>query len=129
MDEFDTAYYWKINVTDGNCTLEKIITFTTDTDAMNITFEATQFGVFLGFLLFALFFILGYFSKKRSGGFFLIFSGFTLIGVSIVASTYLTVYVSALMIPFAGFICLLGVKKAFYNDEADEKAQEKSRKR
>lgn len=70
--------------------------------------------------LFALFFYIGYESKKRSGGFFMIFSGFLLIALGILIYSILG-YAASLVFPFAIFIMLLGGKKAFYGPETEEK--------
>jgi hypothetical protein len=80
-------------------------------------------------ILFIIFFVIGYTSKKRSGGFFLIFAGFALLGLLIEARVDIQLLVALLMSPFAIFIMLLGVKKAFFNDEQDEKDAQKTAQR
>lgn len=76
--------------------------------------DPVQFGIILAFMVFMLFFIIGYHSPKPSGGFFLLLAGFAFIGFSILAVSYLSIWYSSLLIPYGLFICLLGVKKAFY---------------
>lgn len=82
-------------------------------------FTDTQFSILITFVLFALFFTIGYYSLKRSGGFFLILAGFAFLGFDALASPIFSVYVSALLTPFGIFIIFLGIRKAFYpmNDE------------
>lgn len=78
-----------------------------------------MFGIGVSLVVFILFFILGYLSLKRSGGFFLMLAGFTLL--SIAASAYsLLGLVSSLLIIFSVFIILSGVLKAFYHDSQPE---------
>jgi hypothetical protein len=69
--------------------------------------------------LFFGFFYIGYQSKKRSGGFFMLFAGFLLIALGILVYGMLG-YAAALVVPFAIFIMLLGGKKAFYGPETEE---------
>jgi hypothetical protein len=69
--------------------------------------------------LFFGFFYIGYESKKRSGGFFMLFAGFLLIALGILVYGMLG-YAAVLVVPFAIFIMLLGGKKAFYGPEDEE---------
>ena len=71
-----------------------------------------MFSILLCLIIFVVFFILGYLSQKRSGGFFLILSGFILIDVAVSAYAALGA-VSGLIILFGVFIVLSGIMKAF----------------
>ena len=77
--------------------------------------------------LFSIFFFIGYESKKRSGGFFMLFAGFLLIALGILIYGTLG-YASTLVVPFAIFIMVLGGKKAFYGPETEESQSNKSTK-
>jgi hypothetical protein len=66
--------------------------------------------------LFFGFFYIGYKSDKRSGGWFMLFSGFLLIGLGVLIYGILG-YAAALVAPFAIFIMLLGIKKGLYGPE------------
>lgn len=77
--------------------------------------------------LFFGFFYIGYESKKRSGGFFMLFAGFLLIALGILVYGMLG-YAAVLVVPFAIFIMLLGGKKAFYGPETEESQNNKSTK-
>ena len=75
---------------------------------------ATMFSIGISLVIFVIFFILGYLSQKRSGGFFLFLAGFCLISAAATASSVLGAVFSLLVI-FGVFIVLAGVMKAFYN--------------
>ena len=77
--------------------------------------------------LFFGFFYIGYESKKRSGGFFMLFAGFLLIALGILVYGMLG-YAAVLVVPFALFIMLLGGKKAFYGPETEESHNDKPTK-
>ena len=79
-----------------------------------------MFDISLLFIVFAVFFLIGYFSEKRSGGFLLIFSGFAFLAFDALSAGVFGVVVSALMSPFAIFIILLGIMKAFYQKEQQQ---------
>jgi pheromone shutdown protein TraB len=87
-------------------------------------FTDAQFAIVITFVLFALFFIVGYFSEKRSGGFFMLFSGFAFIGFDILTSPLLSIYVSALLSPFGIFIILVGLRKALIRPEGEKSKSE-----
>lgn len=84
-----------------------------------------QFSIAFFFIFFSVFFLVGYFSKKKSGGFFLMFAGFTFIAFDIEASSVLGTMVSAFISPFGIFIILLGIMKAFFTDLTKEGATDK----
>lgn len=90
---------------------------------MQFLWNMTQFGILLTLAIFMFFFVIGYTSKKRSGGFFLIFAGFSFITFAVSANSYLNILITGMLVPFGIFIALLGVKKAFYNEEATEQEQ------
>lgn len=83
-------------------------------------FTDAQFAITLTFLLFAFFFILGYKSDKKSGGFFMIFSGFIFLAFEVLCIDLFDSFIVALLTPFAVFIILLGIMKAFYTKETKE---------
>lgn len=78
-----------------------------------------MFSILLCLIIFVVFFIMGYLSMKRSGGFFLILAGFVLINVSLSAYVALGM-VSGLIILFGCFIILSGIMKAFYHKSKPE---------
>lgn len=81
-----------------------------------------QFSIAFFFIFFAVFFLVGYFSKKKSGGFFLMFAGFTFIAFDVEASAVLGTLVSVFITPFGIFIILLGIMKAFFSKLSKEGA-------
>lgn len=83
-------------------------------------FTDAQFAIALTFLLFAFFFVLGYRSDKKSGGFFMIFSGFIFLAFETLCIDLFSSNLIALLTPFAIFIILLGIMKAFYTKETKE---------
>jgi predicted membrane protein len=87
-------------------------------------FTDVQFAIVVSLVLFALFFIVGYYSEKRSGGFFMLLSGFVFLGFDVLASPLLSVYVSALLSPFGIFIILVGFRKALYKPEKEKTKSE-----
>lgn len=88
---------------------------------MNIGIDTTQLSIFLTLVLFFIFFSIGYREpKKRTGGAFMMFSGFIFIGFSLLTSSiYNAVYIVPLMLPFAGFIIIVGANKWLYKDAND----------
>jgi len=87
-------------------------------------FTDAQFTITISLVLFALFFVIGYYSEKRSGGFFMILSGFIFFGFDALASPMLSVAVSALLSPFGIFIILVGIRKAFYRPQGERTKSE-----
>jgi len=88
-----------------------------DSDFMDLAIANSQLSIFLTLILFGLFFYIGYTTKRKSGGAFVMFSGFIFIGLSLLIGSYLNaIYVTPLMLPFAGFIILVGVKKWLYEE-------------
>jgi hypothetical protein len=73
----------------------------------------TMFSILLCLIIFVVFFVIGYFSMKRSGGFFLFLAGFVLINVAVSAYAVLGA-VSTLIVFFGAFIILSGIMKAFF---------------
>ena len=80
-------------------------------------FTEAQFLIALTFALFAFFFILGYESEKKSGGFFMMFAGFTFLAFDGLVITLLDALAMSLMSPIGVFIIVLGIMKAFYTEE------------
>ena len=74
----------------------------------------SQFSVVISLVIFIIFLILGYLSLKRSGGFFLILSGFSLMNVAVTAISILS-GMGIVLVLFGCFVILCGVLKAFYN--------------
>lgn len=77
----------------------------------------SQFSVMISLIIFMIFLILGYMSMKRSGGFFLILAGFTMMNVGVTAFSILG-GMAAMVVLFGIFIVLSGILKAFYNKNA-----------
>lgn len=71
------------------------------------------------FVFFIVFFVLGYESEKASGGFFMLFAGFALIGCGGLLHTTL-IYINIMTVPFGIFICFLGIIKAFFTVTEEE---------
>jgi len=80
-------------------------------------FTTDQFTITITLFVFLIFFLVGYLSEKKSGGFFLIFAGFLFIYFSLIASSLFTSLVSVFIAPFGIFLILIGIKKAFYHVE------------
>jgi hypothetical protein len=106
-------YQYKINVSDGVSSIEKVITFGTDTYSvcMITTLSPTQFSCIIMLILFIFLFWIGYVGEKRSAGAFMLISGLVLLGLIAVAFSYLPLGFVALLASVAGFITLLGVNK------------------
>jgi len=88
-------------------------------------FTDTQFIIIATLFMFALFFIIGYESEKKSGGFFMIFSAFIFFYFDAVASSLFSVFVASLISPFGIFILLIGIRKAFYHVEQKGNVRQK----
>jgi len=81
-------------------------------------FTEAQFLIVLTFAVFTFFFILGYESDKKSGGFFMMFAGFTFLAFDGLVVTLLDNLAMSLMSPIGIFIIVLGIMKAFYTKES-----------
>ena len=80
--------------------------------------DAIQFEIILTFFTFMFFFTLGYDSNKKSGGFFMMFSGFVFLYLEyifITNSIMNVYYVASLMSIFGLYFIILGVYKAFWD--------------
>lgn len=77
-----------------------------------------MFSIALTLVIFVIFLILGYLSQKRSGGFFLILAGFSLMTVAASSSSLLGSVVVGLLVIFGVFIVFQGGLKAFYHHDA-----------
>jgi len=94
-------------------------------DSVDIGFEAELMSIALTVGLFFFFFIVGYRSDKRSGGAFMLVSGFMLIGLEYVTATFLNaLYIVPLLSPVAIFIIILGVRKWLYVPEGERTKSE-----
>jgi len=123
--EYDTLYYWYVNVSeygaDENFQVSDTFDFTTATEEVCATLYGFSDTEFLFALILSLFFLLmvtGYESPKRSGGAFMLFAGFTLISLEAMLVSYLNpILVVPLVTPFAIFIILMGINKWFHVGE------------
>jgi len=88
-------------------------------------FTDTQFIIVITLFMFALFFIIGYLSEKRSGGFFLMLSGFVFIYFAVIGTSLFDVFVASLLAPFGIFIVIIGIRKAFYHIEQKGNVRQK----
>lgn len=77
---------------------------------------ATMGTVLITLVIFVMFMLLGYLSKKRSGGFFLLLAGFSLISIATLSFGILG-FMSIILVIFGCFVILSGVLKAFYNSD------------
>ena len=95
-------------------------------DIMEI--ETTQFTLMINLVLFFFFFYIGYVkTKKRSGGAFMILSGFMLFAIEASLLTYISaILVLPLISPFAIFILFLGGRKWLYPTDGDKAESEGS---
>ena len=117
--EHDHQYWWYANVSefgnDSNFNQTEVFTFTTGTYEYCASvhgFSAGEFLLVMILSLFILFFAVGYNSDKPSGGAFLLFSGFILLGMEALLVPYVSAtLVIPLVTPFGIFIILLGINK------------------
>lgn len=80
-----------------------------------------MFSILLCLIIFVVFFLVGYLSLKRSGGFFLMLAGFCLLNVGVQAFTVLGM-VGGIIVLFSLFIVLTGAVKAFYRNPAQDES-------
>ena len=80
-------------------------------------FSDAQFLIVVTITLFALFFHHGYLMSKRSGGFFMIFSGLIFLSLVPLVLELLDSLATALMVPIGIFIIIMGVYKFLFFDE------------
>jgi len=129
----DTFYVWNmiyylidgnyviwLNASDGN-TANKNYTFFFDIVNAesegyllfgSISFDDAQLSIFFTLVLFIFFFSTGYKENKRSGGVFIILSGFCLLSFEALTVLILSsFYVIPLLTPVSIFIILLGIRK------------------
>jgi hypothetical protein len=84
--------------------------------------DTTQFSVVVMLALFMFWFAIGYYSEKRSGGAFMVFSGFMLFYIEVIILPYVSViFVIPFISPLAIFIILLGLKKFLYTESKENK--------
>ena len=82
---------------------------------MDIGLTGSLLGIGITLILFILFFVIGYRENKRSGGAFMLLSGFMLISLEIITASYLdSLYLLPLLTPVSIFIMILGVRKWLY---------------
>ena len=128
---YDMTYNWSVraNTSDGNTTSAWFV-FNTGTEvfAASLAFDNGQFVIVMILNLFGIIFSWGYWSKKRSGGFLMIFAGFLLIAFGVLIGLGFIPYAGLLMVPFGIFIIVLGAKKAFYGPETEESQGDKPTK-
>ena len=80
-------------------------------------FTEVQFTIVISLFMFLMFFITGYLSEKRSGGFFMMLAGFLFFYFDAVASSLFSVFIAVLISPFGILILMMGIRKAFYHIE------------
>ena len=92
----------------------------------DIAFNTIQFGIIIQIILFIIFMWLGYNTPEIegkgsqlhympfSGGLFLLFGGFTFIGLSITITPYISVYLDSMFKMIGIIITIYGILKAFY---------------
>lgn len=96
-------------------------------DTVELSVISAQFAIIINLLLFFFLFWIGYESKKRSGGAFMLISGFILIALEFSLVSYLNAtYVVPFITPLAFLIMLLGGRKLLYKP-SDEKHTPESR--
>lgn len=88
---------------------------------MQALFSFSEFSLIVTFLLFALFFVMGYKSDKKSGGFFLIFAGFILFHSISLLVDVIPVLALAFMTPLALYLIFIGIYKMFYVEPEEAK--------
>lgn len=114
-----------LNLTWWGCNNTNTSNYTINDDnwvnIMGFTVDNGQLSIFLTLMLFFFFFGEGYKSNKPSGGAFMLFSGFIFIGFTLLTTALFdALYIVPLMVPFAGFIMLIGIKKWFYAKKKTE---------
>ena len=93
--------------------------------AGSLLFDSGQFSIFISLSLMFFFFHLGYTSRKRSGGAFMLLSGFILIGLEFLITEYINaLYVAPLITPYAIFMIFLGIRKWLYPPEREKTKSE-----
>ena len=110
---YSSVFNYTITVTDGVTTIVQTIVFFTNTQSLCLQllgggFTDQEFAVALLIVCFTLFFVVGYRSKKRSGGAFMLLSGFFLISLAAVINI---LYAQVFIVPFAVFIIVIGIRK------------------
>jgi len=88
-------------------------------DSEIMTLDGEQLGIILTIILFMFMFYVGYYSPKRSGGLFLLFSGFLFLSLDFTLTSYMSaVFVIPWVTIIALFIIVLGIKKYFFPKKA-----------
>ena len=91
---------------------------------ISILFTDAQFAIVLTFVLFAFFFMEGYKSDKKSGGFFMLFAGFIFLAFNALVVDLFDSLILVFISPFGIFIMLLGIIKAFITGESKANAKD-----
>jgi len=128
----DTFYVWSmiyylidgnyviwLNASDNNYVKNDTFNFTINNAESegyllfgSISFDDAQLSIFFTLVLFIFFFSTGYKENKRSGGVFIILSGFCLLSFEALTVLILSsFYVIPLLTPVSIFIILLGIRK------------------
>ena len=128
--EYNASYYWYVNVSESNNSVNYVVsdTYVLHTNSsVNCTCGAGFDGI-VGFadiqiiivtLLFMYFLYVGYYSDKRSGGAFMLYSGFLLLFDEFLISSYISsLLVLGLISPVALLIIMMGLKKFLYFDSS-----------
>jgi hypothetical protein len=106
---YNSTYHYRVNVTGTNNDSRDVV-FTTPENGLT----AREFSMVLFVSMFGLFFLTGYYKKKPSGGTFMLFSGFVLIRLFLL--TPFAGIMTLLLVPFAVYIIIIGVKKWLFFD-------------
>jgi len=94
-------------------------------DTVELSVITAQFAIIINLLLFFFLFWIGYESKKRSGGAFLLISGFILIALEFSLVSYLNAsYVVPFITPLAIFLMFLGGRKLLYKPSEEKHTPE-----
>ena len=128
--EYNATYYWYVNVSESNNSVNYVVsdTYVLHTNSsVNCTcsvgfdgiVDFADIQIIIVTLLFMYFLYVGYYSDKRSGGSFMLYSGFLLLFDEVLISGYISsILVVGLISPIALFIILLGLKKFLYFDSS-----------
>jgi hypothetical protein len=133
----NTSVVW-INGSDSNCSWNISYNLGNNTNTTNVSVNEDNFvlingfrvdndqlSIFLTLTLFIFFFGVGYRENKRSGGAFIILSGFCLLALESLTVLYLSVFfVIPLLTPICIFIIMLGIRKLFFKPKGEKTKSE-----
>jgi len=87
---------------------------------MQEMFTTAEFSLLVSFFLWAVLLLAGYFTEKKSGGFFLAISGFILLHMEAQLVSYLSVFSLAFITPLALYLIFIGFYKLLYKKAKGE---------